>query len=535
MFMRSKFAAFLRLLRRFGKSEAGMTLPLLALSMMTMSGLVGMAIDTARLQLVQSKLQFSLDAAGLAAGSTVNTANLDAEVTKYMNANFNGYLGATLTNVDASADETKTLINLTAEAELPTTFMKIFNIDKMKVDADSEISRAVTGLELVLVLDVTGSMAETAGGGGTKIAALKTASTTLINTLFGSSAEAPENLYVGIVPFSQAVNIGTSHTGWLSTQPSDYDWGPSPSEWAGCVDARINGEDVTDSPPTGGDTLYRPYYWTSDNLNPTPNSGNNDWKLYHREQKEYRRCKNGNCSNVHPTCSTSNGWSCEYLGWTWHDIVASCTENPNHTHCNPDGVFAYTSPLNTTDRGPNLYCPQEVTRMTTSKTTLLAAINALQPDGNTLVNQGMHWGWNMISPRWRGYWGGTMGSSLPLDYGTHGMNKAVVLLTDGDNTQSNSAHSAYWFLNDNLLGTTSSSTAVTTLNTRTQQLCTAMKNKGIYVYTIALGATLNSTSLTMLRNCATATNYAFVSPTTSQLESVFQAIGDSLANLRVSQ
>jgi hypothetical protein len=156
--------------------------------------------------------------------------------------------------------------------------------------------------------------------------------------------------------------------------------------------------------------------------------------------------------------------------------------------------------------------------------------------GDTLVNQGMQWGWNMISPRWQGFWGGTMGSNgLPLAYNTHGMTKVVVLLTDGTNTVDNSAHGAYWFLGDNRLGTTNSSTAVTKLNTKTSQLCTAMKNQGIYIYTIALGTDPTTTGLSMLESCATASNYYFDSPSTSQLESIFSSIGDSLANLRVSR
>ena len=65
---------FTQTLRRFLRSESGMTLPMLALAFSVMTGLVGSAVDIARVQLVQSKLSFSLDAAGLAAGATVADA-----------------------------------------------------------------------------------------------------------------------------------------------------------------------------------------------------------------------------------------------------------------------------------------------------------------------------------------------------------------------------------------------------------------------------------------------------------------------------
>ena len=45
----------------------------------------------------------------------------------------------------------------------------------------------------------------------------------------------------------------------------------------------------------------------------------------------------------------------------------------------------------------------------------------------------------------------------------------------------------------------------------------------------------DANTLTLLQNCATAPNYAFVSPTASQLQTIFSQIGDSLSNLRVSK
>ena len=49
-------------------------------------------------------------------------------------------------------------MTLEAEATLPTTFMRIFGQNQMEVSARSEITREMTGLEVALVLDVTGSM-----------------------------------------------------------------------------------------------------------------------------------------------------------------------------------------------------------------------------------------------------------------------------------------------------------------------------------------------------------------------------------------
>ena len=533
--MRNLITQFVSRLRAFGRSESGMTLPLLAISMVTITGMTGIAIDVARAQLVQSKLQFSLDAAGLAGTSTVSTSALTTEVNKYLDANFNGYLGSTVTATNVSANNSNTVFSLSATATLPTTFLNVVGEKTISVNAATEITRAVSGLELVLVLDNTGSMQNSAGGSVSKIDALKSAATTLINTLYGSN-DSVKDLYVGVVPFSQAVNIGTSHSSWMDAtyDATLTDWGPSPSAWAGCVDARFNNsEDQVDDPPSQSNTntLFRQYFW--------PSSTYNNWKSCSVQYKKcvtaYNRCKNGSCVVSSPTCSTSNGHTCTQIADSC-STTTSCTTSSTTTCTNLGNVCTYSSPLNTTSRGPNYLCPQEVTPMTTSKTTVLSAISTMVAQGNTEINQGMFWGWNMISPRWRGYWGGTMDSNhLPLDYHTPHMNKAIVMLTDGINTIDNTSHGSYWYLSDGKLGTTSSTTAVTTMDDRTRSICTAMKNQGVYIYTIALGTDTTSASLQLLEDCATSSNYYFNSPNTDQLQTVFSAIGDSLSNLRVSK
>jgi hypothetical protein len=134
------------------------------------------------------------------------------------------------------------------------------------------------------------------------------------------------------------------------------------------------------------------------------------------------------------------------------------------------------------------------------------------------------------------------------------MNKVVVLMTDGDNTELGSSsagtatsnpglYTAYGFPNQNNLALPSGecttggdcSAGEQEIDNRTTAVCGAMKAQGIIIYTIALGTGISSNSQTLLRNCATSPSYYFLSPTTSQLQTIFQQIGDSLANLRISQ
>ncbi len=66
---------------------------------------------------------------------------------------------------------------------------------------------------------------------------------------------------------------------------------------------------------------------------------------------------------------------------------------------------------------------------------MLAAIDEMGPwhRGGTMANLGLAWGWRVLSPEWRGLWGGDTPEELPLDYHTPNMHKVIILLTDGNN------------------------------------------------------------------------------------------------------
>lgn len=125
-------------------------------------------------------------------------------------------------------------------------------------------------------------------------------------------------------------------------------------------------------------------------------------------------------------------------------------------------------------------------------------------------------------------------NSLPLDYNAPLMNKAVIIMTDGENTMSNSTRTAYWYLSNGRLGTTNQSAAVTALDSRLSQVCTAMKNNNIIVYTVAFNDPGTNVE-NLLRNCATQPEFYFDSPNGEELQQAFRMIGDSLSNLRVSK
>ncbi len=464
-------------------SEQGSALPLIGLGIMTLVGSTGIAIDMGRAQMAQSRMSNALDAAGLAAGANVNSVDIDAEVTKYFYTNFPpGYLDTQVQSLTVTGNADLTVLTLDSSGKVPTTIMKIFGIDDVDISAHTEITRHSTGIELVMVIDTTGSMGGSAGGGTSKINAAKNAANTLLDIVYGDQ-DTQDNLWVGLVPFSQGVNVGESRAAW--TLPDSFDWGTT--EWAGCVDAReANNRDVTDDPPLNDgvnpDTRFPKYYWAC-----------------HRD----------------------------YNAWF------GTNSSRNNCRTSPSSSVRYKSL--STNRGPNKYCTQELQALTASKSTVKAAVQTLSPQGNTHIVLGAAWAWRMLSPRWQGQWGGEMNANnLPLDYDTPLMNKAVVLMTDGDNVISNNVRGAYGYLSDGNLGTTTQWRAEDELDDRLQTVCTNMKNAGIIVYTVAFGTGISGSTRAMMQSCASNPDYYFYSPTGDDLQHSFRQIGDSLANLRIS-
>src|SRR5690606_35280973 len=133
------------------------------------------------------------------------------------------------------ANQDKSLLTLDVDGTVDTIFMRIVGIDTINVSAHAVISRESRGMELVLVLDKTGSM-----WSGNKYVDLRNATNDLLNTLFGGKT-AIDNLWIGVVPYVASVNIGSQSqaTNWLknydlSIFPPTYPNGQT--KWKGCVE-----------------------------------------------------------------------------------------------------------------------------------------------------------------------------------------------------------------------------------------------------------------------------------------------------------
>lgn len=164
---------------------------------------------------------------------------------------------------------------------------------------------------------------------------------------------------------------------------------------------------------------------------------------------------------------------------------------------------------------------QPITPLTSDKDVLYAQSAAMTDGGNTAGHIGTAWAWYLLSPEFAYLWSAP---SRPAAYGTEDLLKVAVLMTDGEyNTQ---------YCNGVVTSTIACSAPDTSLQ-QARSLCTAMKAKGIIVYTVGFGVTGGSAK-SVLDFCATDTAKAFYPKTGADLVRDFAAIGQNITELRLS-
>ncbi len=196
-----------RLLSDFKRDERGAFSVFLVGMFTTLILVSGAAIDLVRFEAVRSSIQFNLDRAVLAAASIRQVEEPGEVVEDYMSkvstlTTFNVNMDTDNTNVTVSGRK----VAATATATLNTYFLRIIGIDDLDVTAYSTASEIIPNIEISMVLDISGSMKNSAADGGTKIAALQTAGVSFIDTMV---TDAPDGSVtsVSIVPYASNVAL----------------------------------------------------------------------------------------------------------------------------------------------------------------------------------------------------------------------------------------------------------------------------------------------------------------------------------------
>ncbi len=224
----SRGAGFLSRLRR---DTRGNTLAIVGAALVPLAAMIGSGVDMSRAYMAKARMQSACDAAALAgrrimqADTPIETVETEAERFFYFNFPQSGEgEDATGPYGTAGVDPTVTspmagTVRVSAETEIPTTIMSMFGFESLPLNVTCDASLNFVNTDVMLVLDVTGSMAWNASGSQTsgvpvaeqRITSLRLAVMALYEELEPIQEQLEEaglRLRYGIVPYSSTVNVG---------------------------------------------------------------------------------------------------------------------------------------------------------------------------------------------------------------------------------------------------------------------------------------------------------------------------------------
>ncbi len=537
------------LLRRLARDRRGNVLAMVAACTVPIAGFIGSGLDLSRAYLVRTRLQQACDAGVLAgrkmmgAGGTL-TPGVQAEIGKFVDFNFPARtLNTSPIAIAPTLDATTDTIGLGLSTRMDTALMYLFGIADVPVAVTCSARDDYANIDIVLVLDTTGSMAcspsrseascsaflsgwnsygttmvngrsvkygveETSGftnisrmqGLRDAVSSLQAQMTRIEDQFNTAPAGSRKRIRWAIVPFSQMVNAG------LSTDVNGTPLALRNTSWFN-LDAAY-ARDCDGNGCRGTTTSQHQLGWFY-----------NSWDGCVEERQT---------SNA---ITPSSSWRIpDNLPSTAYDLMldlAPTTQATRWTVADP----SYS---------PNSQyaCPKamrELAPMSTSDFTgYFQAGNGFLANGGTYLDVGMLWAARMLSRE--GLWR----SENPVTYNGFPVRRYVIFMTDGYQQSGfaggrSTGYAAYAQEHYFRRVSTNGMTDTNDPNhlQRLQMTCTAIKNMEVEVYAISFGA--GSTLSAPLTGCSSGPGYGYKADNAAQLNQVFKTIGNDIGSLRLSR
>ncbi len=186
----------LRRLEVFRRDERGGAIIFTLFLIVMMLLIAGYAIDTMRFENKRARLQATLDRAVLAATDLDQTLDPTEVVRDYFDKA--GLLDQ-ITNIRVTQSLNGRTVEATAALDVQTMFMR--GVDTLVAPASGAATETISDVEIVLVLDVSGSMRS-----NSKIQNLRSAASQFVSTVMQNDDQ--NRMSIAIVPFNAQVNLG---------------------------------------------------------------------------------------------------------------------------------------------------------------------------------------------------------------------------------------------------------------------------------------------------------------------------------------
>lgn len=184
-------------LRRFARDDNGAMLVFGVYTFLIILMVAGIGIDFMRFERDRSKLQATLDRAVLAAADLDQPMNPSEVVEDYF---AKSGLGDYLTSVTVDEGLGYRVVSATASTEIDTQFMHMSGVDTLTAPAAGTAEERIDGVEISLVLDVSGSM-----NNNNRLTNLITAAQEFVDTMADNSADG--DMTMSIVPYATQVSV----------------------------------------------------------------------------------------------------------------------------------------------------------------------------------------------------------------------------------------------------------------------------------------------------------------------------------------
>lgn len=385
-------------LYRFCKDDRGVMAFFMLAMFILMLMFGGIAVDVMRYETRRVALQQTMDRAALASASLKQGLVPKAVFDDYF-AKAN--LGAGVEMVDFATptvvvDSNSTYRKVEASAKVTSYnfFMHMMDVDTLESVNTTSAQQGVSQIEVILVLDVSGSMGDPDGSGSTKIAALRASATKFVNTI--KNLDTFNQVSIGIVPYNAQVNIPANlRQRYAVTNLATYDAVANAGfPNANCIELAQSTYTTT---ALSTSTAYR--------------------------MAAVADTESSSDGNVTVISTGTN-----YVAPTTTNAVPS--NNPLSRICNPTAV-------------------NQVALPSLSKTVVTNRIAALTHGGYTSIAIGMRWGVGLIDQAARPIYTSLVAPAEPAMAGRPADNtstdtrKIIVLMTDGEHVETDNMPDAF--------------------------------------------------------------------------------------------
>ena len=509
-------------LKNLARDERGNVTIMVSLALPMLALVIGGGADYANILQRKSQLQNAVDSAALATHlyyqkhPRATNGELKAYFDKYLKSSLSPKLASVLkfTQEKVQIDRKNDVLRAWVKADTPTSFIRLAAINKMNLSTFAEVKASPSYTEVALVLDTTGSMS------GHKIAELKQAATTFLNTIYNKLKNSkPETFKVAIVPFSRYVNVGMQYRNapWISV-PRDR------------TIRKLN----TSRQCRKYQCVRYSYRW--------------QWQCWWTGSRDggrrkvcrpvFRRyCANYRVTPIRP-CITHRWYTTRTV--KWKGCVGSRRPSLNIKDegygTRVPGVMNYSrnpsqpeSSMNGWYWNESNYCPTALTPLTPLKTgrgTLISKIKSLTTDGWTYIPAGLVWGWRVLSPQAPF----TEGASWTM-VKQKNVQKIIVLMTDGKNTHAPDRRRNRSYADHTSSDSRYADQLLTNLCNNIKATNPATGKPYADIITITFDVR-NANIKNLLRQCSTLGSY---DASSGQLVKVFDKIAKELVQLHLSQ